>query len=66
MTWRIYSVTKLIAVGQQSSSLKRDCTLDARLRFKNPIAKGKSYTAAFALNDKNGIDLARKLTILGT
>jgi len=66
MTWRIYSGTKLIAVGQQSSSLKRDCTLDARLRFKNPIAKGKSYTAAFALNDKNGIDLARKLTIRGT
>jgi hypothetical protein len=66
MTWRIYLGGKLIAVGQQTSSLRRDCTITALLRFKKPMVKGKSYLATFALNDKNGILLSRKLTIRGT
>jgi hypothetical protein len=66
MTWRIYLAGKLIAVGQQTSALKRDCTITALLRFKKPMVKGKSYLATFALNDKNGILLSRKLTIRGT
>ena len=66
MTWRVYLGSRLIAVGQQSAALKRDCTIDARLRFKRPIAKGTTYRADFALNDRNGIDLARRLTIHGT
>jgi hypothetical protein len=66
MTWRIYAGTRLLAVGQQSSALKRDCSIDARLRFKSAVAKGKTYTATFALNDKNGIVLSRKVTIRGT
>jgi hypothetical protein len=67
MTWRIFAgtSTKLLAVGQQSASLKRDCSIDARIRFKSPVAKGKTYTATFALNDRNGIVLSRKVTIRG-
>jgi hypothetical protein len=66
MTWRIYSGSRLIAVGQETSTLRRDCTINARLRFKGAIAKGKTYKANFALNDRNGIPLARSLTIVGT
>jgi hypothetical protein len=64
MTWRVYRGAKLIAVGQQTSALRIDCTITARLRFK--IAKGQTYTATFALNDLNGIVLNRRLTIRGT
>ena len=63
MTWRVYRSGKLIAVGQQSSPLKLDCTIDARLRFK--IAKKQTYVATFDLNDINGTVLQRRLTIRG-
>jgi aryl-phospho-beta-D-glucosidase BglC (GH1 family) len=68
MTWRIFLGTKLLKVGQQTATLKRDCSIDARIQFPpgKPIAKGKTYTATFALNDKNGILLNRKITIRGT
>ncbi|HSF60052.1 MAG TPA: cellulase family glycosylhydrolase [Gaiellaceae bacterium] len=66
MTWRIYQAGRLISVGQQSSALLRDCTVAARLRFRRPVAKGKTYTATFELNDRNGILLNRRLTIRGT
>jgi len=66
MTWRLYQAGRLIAVGQQSSSLLRDCTITARLRFRRPVAKGKTYTATFELNDQNGILLTRRLTIRAT
>src|SRR5262249_55047424 len=66
MTWRIFRGSKLIAVGQQSSPLKIDCTIDARLRFKAPgVVKKQTYTATFALNDINGTVLNRRLTIRG-
>jgi hypothetical protein len=65
MTWRIFSGTRLLAVGQQSALLKRDCSVDARIRFKSAVAKGKTYSATFALNDKNGILLSRKVIIRG-
>jgi hypothetical protein len=64
MTWRIFRAGRLIAVGQQSSTLKRDCTIDARLRFR--VVKGTAYTATFALNAISGIQLQRTLTIRGT
>jgi len=64
MTWRVYKGTKLIAVDQQTSPLKIDCTISARLRFN--VAKGQTYTATFALNDRNGIVLNRRVTIRGT
>jgi hypothetical protein len=56
----------LIAVGQQSSSLLRDCTITAVPRFPGPILKGKTYVATFELNDVNGTVLERRLTIRGT
>ncbi len=66
MTWRIFRAGRLIAVGQQTSALRVDCTIRARLRFRAPMAKGVTYTATFALNDKNGVVLSRRLTIRGT
>lgn len=67
MTWRIFQGGRLIAVGQQSSPLLRDCTVTARLRFPNGgVRKGVTYTATFELNDRNGILLDRRLTIRGT
>jgi hypothetical protein len=66
MTWRIFHHGRLVAVGQQSSSLLRDCTITAVPRFPGPIAKGKSYVATFELNDVNGTVLERRLTIRGT
>jgi hypothetical protein len=64
MTWRVFRAGRLIAVGQQTSALKRDCTIDARLRFN--VVKGTTYTATFALNAISGIELQRTLTIRGT
>ena len=64
MTWRVFRGNKLIAVGQQSSPLRQDCTISARLRFN--VAKGQTYIATFALNDSSGVVLNRRLTIRGT
>jgi hypothetical protein len=63
MTWRVFRSGKLIAVGQQTSPLKIDCTIDARLRFN--VAKKQTYLATFDLNDINGTLLARRITIRG-
>jgi hypothetical protein len=64
MTWRVFRAGKLIAVGQQTSPLRADCTITARLRFK--VVKGQTYIATFALNDISGNVLNRRLTIRGT
>jgi len=64
MTWRVYRGAKLIKVGQQTASLRRDCTINARLLFT--VGKRQTYTATFALNDSNGNLLNRRLTIRGT
>jgi hypothetical protein len=67
MTWRIFQAGKLIAVDQQSSALRVDCTINARLRFpRGGVKKGVTYLATFALNDINGTVLNRRLTIVGT
>ncbi len=66
MTWRIFQAGRLIAVGQQSAPLLRDCTIVARLRFRRPVARGQTYRATFELNDQNGILLTRQVTIRGT
>ena len=63
MTWRVFRGGKLIAVGQQTSPLRQDCTISARLRFN--VVKGQTYIATFALNDRNGFVLNRRLTIRG-
>ena len=64
MTWRVFRSGKLIAVGQQSSPLRIDCTVTARLRFT--VVKKQTYVATFALNDINGTVLNRRLAITGT
>jgi hypothetical protein len=64
MTWRIFQNNRLLAVGQQSSPLRVDCTINARLRFpRGGVRKGVTYLATFALNDINGTILGRRLTI---
>ena len=63
MTWRVFRAGKLVAVGQQSSRLLRDCDVTATLRFRRPVATGQTYTATFDLNDANGIFIGRELTI---
>ena len=62
----MYRAGRLVAVGQQSAPLLRDCTIAARLRFRRPVAKGQTYAATLELNDENGILLTRRLTIRGT
>jgi hypothetical protein len=66
MTWRIFHAGKLVAVGQQSSRLLRDCAVSATLRFRRPVVKGQTHTARIELNDANGIFLDRRLTIRST
>jgi len=66
MTWRIFERGRLHAVGQQSATLLRDCTIATRIRFRRAVVKGRTYTATFELNDRNGIVLSRRLTIVGT
>jgi len=65
MTWRVFRAGRLIAVDQQTSSLRRDCTISARLRVPGGIARGTTYVATFELNDINGTLLTRRLTIRG-
>ena len=64
MTWRVFLGGKLIKVGQQTAQLRADCTISARLQFT--VAKGQTYTATFALNDRSGVVVNRRLTIRGT
>ncbi|HXF98407.1 MAG TPA: cellulase family glycosylhydrolase [Gaiellaceae bacterium] len=67
MTWRILQRGRLIAVGQQSSPLRSDCTVTVRLRFPGAgVAAGGEYTATVEMNDINGVVLLRRLTIRGT
>ncbi len=66
MTWRIFRGNRLLRVGQQTSPLRRDCTITARLRFPGGgVARGVTYSATFELNDINGEKLMRRLTIRG-
>jgi len=64
MTWRVFLGGRLIKVGQQTATLRVDCTINARLQVT--IAKGRTYIATFALNDSSGVVLNRRLTIRGT
>jgi hypothetical protein len=65
MTWRVFQGPRLISVGQQSAPLKQDCTLAARVTVKGGVKKGVTYTATFAMNDVNGVELNRRITIRG-
>jgi hypothetical protein len=66
MTWRVYRGSRLISVGQQTASLKLDCTIAARVTVKGGVQRGVTYTATFALNDSSGVALNRRITIQST
>ena len=64
VTWRVSLAGRLVGVGQQASPLGADCTVAVRLR-RFTVAKNKAYVATFELNDINGIELTRRLTMRG-
>jgi hypothetical protein len=66
MTWRVFRGGRLIRVGQQTSPLRSDCTITARLRIPGGVARRTSYIATFDTNDINGTVLQRRLTIRST
>jgi hypothetical protein len=66
MTWRVFSAGRLTDVGQQTAPLRADCTIAARVRVKGGLARRVRYTVTFAMNDRNGVVLNRRLTIRGT
>jgi hypothetical protein len=64
VTWRVFLGRNLVGVGQQSSPLLANCTINVRLRGFT-VARNRSYRATFELNDVNGVELKRRLTIRG-
>jgi hypothetical protein len=66
MTWRVFKAGRLISVGQQTAPLKIDCSIAARVTVKGGVAKGISYTVTFAMNDRSGVIVNRRITLRGT
>ena len=66
MTWRVFRGGRLIKVGQQTASLRADCTIAARIEIPGGVARGTTYLATFAMNDASGVVLNRRITIRGT
>jgi hypothetical protein len=66
MTWRVFQGSRLLSVGQQTAPHKRDCTIAARVTVKGGVKKGVTYTATFELNDLSGVQLNRRITIVGS
>ncbi len=66
MTWRVFRGSRLINVGQQTAPLRNDCTIAARIRVTGGVVKGVTYTVTFALNDRSGVELNRRITMRGT
>jgi hypothetical protein len=66
MTWRVFRGGRLIEVDQQTSALRRDCTITARLRIRGGVKRRTSYVATFEMNDIHGTLLQRRLTIRST
>jgi hypothetical protein len=65
VTWRVRLAGRLVGVGQQSAPLQANCTVNVRLsRFT--VARKASYSATFELNDINGEELTRVVTIRGS
>ena len=64
VTWRVFLKGQLVGVGQQSSPLSANCTISVRLRGFT-VARNSSYSATLELNDVNGIELTRRLTLRG-
>jgi hypothetical protein len=65
MTWRVFRGAQLLSVGQQTASLRRDCTIAARVTVRGGVQRGVTYTVTFALNDRSGVQLNRRITVRG-
>jgi hypothetical protein len=63
MTWRVFRGSRLLRVGQQTAPLRNDCTIDARVTVPGGVARNVAYTVTFALNDRSGIELNRRITL---
>jgi Cellulase (glycosyl hydrolase family 5) len=63
MTWRVFRAGRLTDVGQQTAPLRPDCSIAARVRVKGGVAKGVTYTVTFAMNDRSGVVVNRRLTL---
>jgi Cellulase (glycosyl hydrolase family 5) len=63
MTWRVFRGSRLLRVGQQTASLRPDCTIAARVQVPGGVARGVAYTVTFELNDRSGIKLNRRFTV---
>jgi hypothetical protein len=64
VTWRVRLAGRLVGVGQQSATLQANCTVNVRLSGFT-VSRNRAYVATFELNDVNGEELARRLTIRG-
>jgi hypothetical protein len=64
VTWRVFLAGRLVGVGQQSAPLQASCTVNVRLSGFT-VSRNASYVATFELNDVNGEELTRRLTIRG-
>jgi hypothetical protein len=63
MTWRVFRGSRLINVGQQTAALRPDCSIAARVQVRGGVARGVSYAVTFALNDRSGVVLNRRITL---
>ena len=63
MTYRVFSGSKFVKVGQASVALGKDCTVAARPAFT--FAKAKTYKVVFDMNTYNGAGVRRIATIAG-
>jgi len=64
MTYRVFTGSKFIKVGQASAALASDCTVNVRPAFT--VAKRKTYTVVFNMNTYNGVIIQRTATIVGS
>ena len=62
VTWRVWVGSRLVRVGQQATPLQANCTVGVRLAGFT-AARKTSYLATFELNEINGEELTRRVTI---
>jgi hypothetical protein len=64
VTYRVWQGRRLVAVAQPQLTLSADCSVTAMVPFT--VAKKRTYTITFDLNEKDGIQLRRVATVVGT
>jgi Cellulase (glycosyl hydrolase family 5) len=63
MTWRVFRGSRLLNVGQQTATLRADCSIAARVQVRGGVARGVAYTVTFEMNDRSGIKLNRRISL---